>query len=74
MPDYFDLGTYTRPVTASAAEAQIWFSRGLVWAYGFNHGEAARCFERATEASTARKRHSLLRANAARLNSFLSSI
>jgi tetratricopeptide (TPR) repeat protein len=50
MPDYFDLGTYTRPVTASSAEAQTWFTRGLVWAYGFNHGEAARCFERAVEA------------------------
>jgi tetratricopeptide (TPR) repeat protein len=49
MSGYFDLGSYARPVTTSAAEAQTWFSRGLVWAYAFNHGEAARCFERAIE-------------------------
>ncbi|EUA09373.1 TPR repeat family protein [Mycobacterium kansasii 732] len=28
-------------------EAQLWFDRGLVWAYAFNHEEAIRCFERA---------------------------
>jgi tetratricopeptide (TPR) repeat protein len=25
----------------------LWFDRGLVWAYAFNHDEAIRCFERA---------------------------
>jgi tetratricopeptide (TPR) repeat protein len=49
MSGYFDLGSYARPVTTSAAEAQTWFTRGLVWAYAFNHGEAVRCFERAIE-------------------------
>ena len=40
MGEYFDLGGYTRPVTASSPEAQPWFNRGLVWAYAFNHEEA----------------------------------
>jgi tetratricopeptide (TPR) repeat protein len=47
---YFDLGTYQRSVTTSSATAAEWFNRGLVWAYGFNHEEAVRCFERALEA------------------------
>ena len=49
MPDYFDLGSYSRKVTGSS-QAQTWFDRGLVWAYAFNHEEAAACFERAAEA------------------------
>ncbi len=49
MSDYFDLGTYSRKVTGSS-RAQIWFDRGLVWAYAFNHEEAAACFTRAAEA------------------------
>ncbi len=43
----YDLGHHTRPVTTTSPEAQIWFDRGLVWIYGFNHGEAVRCFEKA---------------------------
>ncbi len=27
----------------------MWFDRGLVWAYAFNHEEAVRCFDRALE-------------------------
>jgi tetratricopeptide (TPR) repeat protein len=50
MPDYFDLGSYTRPVTASSENAQVWFDRGLLWAYGFNHEEAVECFSKAVEA------------------------
>jgi len=50
MSDYFDLGSHTRPVTTDSAQAQEWFDRGLVWAYAFNHEEAAACFERAAEA------------------------
>jgi tetratricopeptide (TPR) repeat protein len=49
MSDYFDLGSYSRKVTGSS-RAQIWFDRGLVWAYAFNHEEAAACFERAAAA------------------------
>jgi tetratricopeptide (TPR) repeat protein len=50
MSDYFDLGSCSRPVTTDSAQAQTWFDRGLVWAYAFNHEEAAVCFERAAEA------------------------
>src|SRR5207248_2056128 len=50
MAGYFDLGGYTRPVTAASQDAQTWFARGLVWAYAFNHEEAAECFERAATA------------------------
>jgi len=46
----FDLGGYERPVTTSSREAQAWFTRGLLWAYAFNHEEAAACFERAIDA------------------------
>ena len=44
---YYNLGTYSRHVSTSSADAQKWFDRGLVWCYGFNHEEAAKCFERA---------------------------
>jgi tetratricopeptide (TPR) repeat protein len=47
MSDYFDLGSFTREVTTSSPEAQVWFTRGLLWTYSFNHEEAAACFERA---------------------------
>jgi tetratricopeptide (TPR) repeat protein len=43
----FDLGSFTRPASTSSADAQIWFDRGLMWSYAFNHEEALRCFERA---------------------------
>ncbi|GAA3207386.1 hypothetical protein MTQ10_20590 [Streptomyces sp. XM83C] len=48
--DYYDLGTHTRPVTTSSAEAQTWFDRGLVWTYAFHHEEAVACFEAAAAA------------------------
>ena len=51
--DYYDLGSYGRTVTTASAEAQRWFDRGLAWSYGFNHGEAIRCFERALDADPA---------------------
>ncbi|MCZ6765787.1 MAG: tetratricopeptide repeat protein [bacterium] len=46
---YFNLGNYQRTVTSSVPEADRWFQRGLLQAYGFNHEEAVRCFEKATE-------------------------
>lgn len=46
MSSYFNLGTYSRPISTESAEAQLWFDRGLNWAYGFNHAEAIRCFEK----------------------------
>lgn len=48
--DYYDLGTYSRPVTTSSPEAQTWFDRGLIWTYAFNHEEAVACFEAAAAA------------------------
>jgi tetratricopeptide (TPR) repeat protein len=45
---YYDLGEHNRQVTTSSPEAQLWFDRGLLWAYSFNHDEATRCFETAT--------------------------
>ncbi|CAL9343625.1 hypothetical protein [Streptomyces sp. enrichment culture] len=50
MDDYYDLGTYGRPVTTSSAEAQLWFDRGLMWTYAFNHEEAVACFQKAAAA------------------------
>ena len=49
MDRYYDLGTYSRPVTTSSRETQRWFDRGLVWCYGFNHEESIRCFAKAAE-------------------------
>lgn len=47
---YFDLGTFHRRVTTASPDAQLWFDRGLVWLYGFNHEEAIACFEKALAA------------------------
>ncbi|MEM9148664.1 MAG: hypothetical protein AAGC57_21130 [Pseudomonadota bacterium] len=49
MSDYFDLGSYGRPVSGHAA-AQTWFDRGLVWLFAYNHEEAIVCFEKTLEA------------------------
>ena len=49
MSDYYDLGGFGHTVSTTSAEAQLWFDRGLVWCYGFNHEEAVRCFQRAVE-------------------------
>ena len=48
--DYYDLGTYRRPITARSGEAQRWFDRGLAWTYGYNHDEAVACYRRALDA------------------------
>lgn len=40
-------------MTTTSEEAQTWFDRGLNWTFGYNHEEAVRCFERATEADPA---------------------
>ena len=49
MDDYYDLGTYSFPVSTTSPEAQLWFDRGLLWTYGFNHEEAITCFRNALE-------------------------
>lgn len=48
--DYYDLGPYSRTITTTSPEAQLWFDRGLNWIYGYNHGEAVRCFNKASKA------------------------
>lgn len=37
-------------ITCSNPDAQLWFSRGVVWASGYHMEEAAYCFVRAIEA------------------------
>ena len=49
MADYYDLGPYRRAISSPSSEARLWFNRGLLWGYGFNHEEAIRCFETALE-------------------------
>ena len=46
---YYDLGTFTWPITTENRDAQLWFDRGMAWCYAFNHEEAIVCFERALE-------------------------
>lgn len=47
VAEYYNLGTFHRPIGTSSSDAQTWFDRGLIWSYGFNHEEAARCFQKA---------------------------
>lgn len=49
MENYYDLGDHHFPITTTSEEAQIWFNRGLLWTYGYNHDEAVFCFEKAIE-------------------------
>ncbi len=49
MSSYYDLGSYSRRISTSSPEAQVWFDRGLNWTFGFNHVEAIKCFERAID-------------------------
>lgn len=45
--EYYDLGKFSRKIVTLSDDAQVWFNRGMIWAYGFNHAEAAYCFEQA---------------------------
>ncbi len=47
---YFDLGRHGRKISTHSEQAQLWFDRGLVWLYGFNHEAAIDCFRRALDA------------------------
>ncbi|KAI9164198.1 hypothetical protein HJFPF1_05838 [Paramyrothecium foliicola] len=47
--EYFNLGTYRREISHTSADAELWFNRGLLWSYSFNHGEAVKCFRKAVE-------------------------
>jgi len=49
MEEYYELGSYHRPVSTASPEAQLWFDRGLIWCYGFHHEESIKCFKKVTE-------------------------
>ena len=49
MDDYYNLGSHSCPVTTTSPDAQLWFDRGLIWTYAYNHAEATVCFNRALE-------------------------
>ena len=49
MDDYYDLGDYHREIRTSNPQAELWFNRGLLWSYAFNHLESANCFRKAAE-------------------------
>ena len=42
--EYYDLGEFHRSISTENTDVQTWFDRGLLWAYAFNHEQAARCF------------------------------
>lgn len=46
----YDLGPYSRKITTSNPDAQMWFDRGLNWVFNFWHEEAIDCFKKALEA------------------------
>lgn len=48
--DYYNLGSFTCPITTQNPAAQTWFDRGLVWVYGYHHEEAIECFNHALAA------------------------
>ena len=50
MKEYFDLGSYSKKVTTTSPKAQLWFDRGLIWIYAYNHEEAIVCFQNALAA------------------------
>lgn len=47
MTEYYDLGSYSRPVSTDSKDAQTWFDRGLLWCYAYNHDESVACFKQA---------------------------
>jgi len=52
-PLYDNLGKLHRAIRTSSVEAQKYFDQGLRLTYGFNHAEAVRAFEHATELDSA---------------------
>jgi tetratricopeptide (TPR) repeat protein len=48
--DYpYNVGSYSRKVTTTSADAQRWFDRGLNWCFGYHHEEAVACFQKTLE-------------------------
>ena len=50
MSDYYDLGPHQRTVSTKFKDAQMWFDRGLMWCFGYNHDESVACFQKAVKA------------------------
>lgn len=50
---YYNFGTYSRRITTGSDEAQLWFDRGLVWLYAYNHDAAIACFRNVLKADPA---------------------
>ncbi|MEO6593793.1 MAG: hypothetical protein ABIP94_03475, partial [Planctomycetota bacterium] len=46
-PLYKDMGTHTRKVSTTSAEAQRYFDQALIWTFSFNHDEAIRSYQHA---------------------------
>ena len=46
----FNTGTYSFKVSTKSIDAQLWFDRGLIWAYGFHWEEAVTCFKESVKA------------------------
>lgn len=49
VPLFGGTGSHSRPVTTRSAEAQRYFDQGLAFLYAFNHDEAIRSFQAATQ-------------------------
>jgi len=49
MTTYYDLGRHHRSIQTKSSDTQVWFDRGLIWCYAYNHEEAVRCFLKAVK-------------------------
>jgi len=47
--DRFNLGSHSRKVSTTSADAQRWFDLGLNWCFAFNKAEGVKCFRKALE-------------------------
>jgi len=47
--DRFNLGSHSRTIATTSAEAQRWFDLGLNWCFAFNKAEGVKCFRKALE-------------------------
>lgn len=47
--DYFEIDVCSRKITTTSPDAQLWFDRGLIWTYAYNHEVAIECFQKALE-------------------------
>ena len=47
--DRFDLGSHSRRISTTSADAQRWFDAGLNWCFAFNKAEGVKCFRKALE-------------------------